>query len=517
MSTTRRMAWNALTIWLSSLTAALVAMAVVPLLMSHLGEMAYGLVLVVTTVITVATMADLGLRGALMRQLSAEVARGDQQRVNEYFSASLTWLLFVGVTFGALCWLTGSRFVAWLGVPPELESSALFLVRYYVAVQTASWLAAPVFSGVVEAHHRFDLSNLIHTAEVLLRGTLLLVTVGWAELGVYGWFWAMTISKLAALIALVVAARQVCPSLRYQPWRIQWRTCYELVAMGGLVFLYWSVSRLSTQVDPLILGKLLGMDASALYEPARLAVMSAFPFVAVVVRQIIPMAAGFHALGQSDRLRDALIRGTRWTLLLATPFLIAFGCFAGPIIRLVWLGEGFEITALCLTWWAFAELLFYLNGPQWHIMLGVGRIRLIVWVEFFAAALNMLASIACVIYLREAGWGDKAVLGVIFPTIVARVFLRIGLTIYTTRVIGVPLLVYIRQGYVRPLAILLLLVCVALVVRATVEIDSIASLILGLLVPMLLWVVCTWLFVLDELDRTRLAGLLRWRNRPTSS
>lgn len=516
MSVSRRMAWNSATIWTNGLSGALIGLALVPLLQLHLGTSGYGLIVVVTTVISLATMADLGLRGALTRNLAAEVARGDLSRINEFFSASLTWLLAVGLTIGTVSWFAAGAFVAWLELPPELVPSALFLLRYYVGLHVVSWLVVPVFGGVLESHHRFDVTNLVHTAEVLARGLLLLLAVGWLDWGIYGWFAGMTLSRIGALVAMMIGAWRICPSLRYQPFNFQFETFRNLATLGGMVFLYWIVFRLSVQIDPLILGKLLGVDATALYEPARLVIASAYPFVAAVLRQLNPMAAAFHATGQNDRLADVLIRGTRWALLLALPFLVNFGCFSDPIIRLVWLGDGYEVTAICLSWWALAELLFYAGGSQWQVLLGMGRIRFIVALEFAMAVINVLASIGCVMYFREAGWGDLAVLGVLFPTIAVRLLLRIVLTTYTAAVVGVPLRQYWSEGYVRPLAALLVLVALGYVLRIVVDPESLISLAVCLTIPLVAWFPCAWYFVMDDSDRARVAGLLRWRKHPSA-
>lgn len=509
MSVSRRIAFNTATTWVTSLLSAIVALALVPFLQWRLGLEGFGLSVVVGTLVGIAMMADLGLRGALSRHLAAGFASQEIDHVNSLFSAAMCCFVVIGGVLMAIFFFAAPWIVLWFDVSASDMPQAVALVRYYAPLETLLWFFIPTYAGVLEGNHRFDLVSLVHAIEVVTRGLAVVLLVGFTDLGLVGWAIGMFGSKVISLTALVVLAHRVWPSLSVRPRFVSRQSFVQLLTLGGLVFLYWNVFRLSVLSDPLVIGSLLGPVAVALYEPGTRAVWAWNPFVAGLIRQLIPLAAGMHATGRSAQLSELLVSGTRLTLLMAIPFLVTLGCFAEPVIRLLWLGEGREVTAQVVTLWVLAEFIDYAGGPQWHILLGMNRVRFIVAVEFCIALANLACSILLVYQFREWGWGNQSVLGAAIPTVFFRAVVRSIITVHTTRMTNTPLAILMRQGFLGPMIVLVVLLALALTLRFTVQPDTPAALIACLVVPPLAWFPLCWFCGFQGEDRWRIARLAR--------
>jgi O-antigen/teichoic acid export membrane protein len=513
MSLSRRIAFNTATTWVSGILSALVALALIPFLQWQIGLSGYGLTVIIATLVSLSMMADLGLRGALSRHLASAFASQDTERVNSLFSAAMCCfmgLAFVLMTlfFFAAPWVAAGYDRVSDSVSAEDLPQIVLLLRYYAPLQTLLWFVAPAYAGVLEGNHRFDLVSLDHIIEVVARAVSVVALVGLTDLGIVGWAIGMLGSKLISLVVLMVLAHRVWPTLSVRPRFIQRESFAQLATLGGFVFLYWNVFRLSVQTDSLVLGAILGPAAVGMYKPASEAVWAISPFVAGLIRQIAPLAASMDANGHGARLSELFISGTRLTLLMALPFLITLACFAQPFVR-VWLVDAHNATAHVIILFVIADLIGYAGGPQWEILLGMNRVRFIVGLEFFLALVNLSCSILLVCLLQQWGWGDDAILGAAIPTVVCRLFSRVILTVHTTRATGTSVAVLVRQGYFGPSLVMLILLAVGLTLRLLVQPVSLTSLAACVIVPPLVWMPACWFLGFQGEDRLRIARLAR--------
>lgn len=513
MSLSRRIAFNTATIWLSSVLSGLVAMALIPFLTWQLGLSGYGLTVIIAVLISLSMMADLGLRGALARQLASAIATNDTERVNSLFSAAMC--CFVGLAavlmaifYFAAPWITEYSVHASDKISAEDAPKILLLLRYYAPLQTLLWFISPAYAGLLEGNHRFDLVSLVHIIEVLARATGVIALVGLTDLGIVGWAIGMLGSKLLSLSVLIALSRRVWPTLSVRLRFVRRDSFTQLATLGGYVFLYWNVFRLTVQTDPLVLGALLGPAYVGMYRPATELVWAISPFLAALMRQLIPLAASMEASGRSERLSEIFVGSTRLTLLIGLPFLVTLACFAEPFVNL-WLVDAHVATAYVIMLFVVADLIDYAGGPQWPILLGMNRVRFIVALEFCMALINLGFSILLVYWFRQSGWGDMAILGAAIPTVVCRAISRGILTVHVARMTKTSLQVFLRQAYQGPAIVLFALLATALPLRLWVQPDDIVSLAACVAVPVLIWCPVCWFFGFQEEDRGRISRLLQ--------
>jgi O-antigen/teichoic acid export membrane protein len=510
-----RLAWNSIIAWLSSLAGAAGGFVLVAYLVRRLGVVDYGVVELLDGLVVFAMLSDLGIRGALGRHLTEHIARGDQRRVNELLTVSALCYLAIAAGLMLICWFFAPLLARGLRITGSQQEAAIWLVRLFVPAYTLTMFVGTSFTAVIESHHRFDIVDLAHTAEVALRLLLIYLAISLAGWGVAGWAAGYLLAKLLSTVVYAAYAWRLSPGIRIGSGSLDWSSAGELFSLGTLMLVYQAVMKLSAQTDPFILSGYLGPAAVGLYRPAFRVVMAASPFVAVVNRQLRPLATSYFVRQEHERLRELLVRGTKISLLLSLPFAVVFFCFAQPLVEL-WLGGSqFDVTAWVLVLWTLAELAANAAGAQFQILLGMNRIRFIVAVQSVAAVLNVGASIAVVGLLAAWGWGTNAcLLAVVVPTIVTAWLQRALVSVRVAREVEIGVRRYLKQGFLPAGLVGALLLATGLAVRSMIWLDTWPRFLAASAAIGAAWLVLTWLLGFDDVDRRRFRRVVSLRRAP---
>jgi len=139
---------------------------------------------------------------------------------------------------------------------------------------------------------------------------------------------------------------------------------------------------------------------------------------------VVPTASRYLATGDQRRLRDLVVRGTRYTLALFVPVCVTLIVLAGPILD-AWLGDrygdGDLALAILVSYWLLYGGLVVTPG----FLVGAGRARELARIMIAVAVSNLAMSL---ILTPELGIEGPAVATAV-PFVVAFPFLlRLGLS-----------------------------------------------------------------------------------------
>jgi O-antigen/teichoic acid export membrane protein len=510
LSVAGRIARNTATTWLRSLIAALVALFLVRFLLTHLGQAGYGTVELITTIVYLTILTDLGLRAALSRHLAEQVALANPQRVNELFNSALSCYLVLGLTLAGLFALCAEPIVDYFEIAPEQRAAAISLVRWYVALSAIMSFVAPSFGALIEADHRFDITDLVQITDVLVRFVGVLALLGGMGLGLYGWAAAMLGARAVSVLTLMFFAKRLYPPLQLGARFVRIDAFRDLYSLGGFLFLHSLVLQVNTLTDPVVLARFLGPVSVAIYKPALLVVTSAYPFVAALSRQIKPLVTALQATGNDQQVQEVTIRGTRLTILIAVPFCVVFGAFAHPIIS-IWLGDTLGadalVTAQALTLLSLMDLATHIRETQSFVMVGLNRVRFMTLVQAAGGIASIVCGIALVWWLHRQGWGYMSVVGVAVPAVVSSWAQLAVITVHIGRETGIGVRRYLLYGFGRGLAVLLITVSVAVALAQWVAPKSLLTLIPCVAVTGCAWLIASWTIGFDRRDRVRVGQI----------
>lgn len=410
---------------------------VMPYLIQRLGNITYGLWILIGTVTGYFAVLDLGVPAAVGRLIAIHRARHEAAHINVVMSTAFTLLFIVslGVCIATLIALV--LFPALFSVP---VSSAID-VHYsliLVGINLALAFPASVFDGLLWGYERFDLQNAIDIPTLALRTFLSLTLVSTAmpltSLGAI----VLVVSLLASVSKMLVCYKLV-PNLQLSLQHVQRNKVREIFSISGwMSVISWSRT-LIPQIAPTIIGARLGSAAVTTFMVARQLVMYANTFSISATQVMTPRATGAYAANSVGTQRQLYIEGGKFAFALMIFF--AAGLFGLGMPFIHWWQHGLQDAA-------YRPLLILMLGEslpmsQWltySVLLGAGRQRVL-------AVLALSEGVICVpLILGLIGKGR--IVGVCIG-VAAAGFLARGVFqwLYGTRVLRVSLGSYIWQVF----------------------------------------------------------------------
>jgi O-antigen/teichoic acid export membrane protein len=336
MPRARRIAQNVLSNWLALATITVVGFFLSPFVVHHLGNLTYGVWVIIGSLVSYMNLLDLGLRGAVTRFVSKGVAQKDHQQSGQAVSGALwirLWISLAIITAG-LVLSVGLHHV--FVIPPELQQAARLAVLV-TAVTVGINLWCGVFGGVLVALHRYDLTSGVSILQTTARaaGIVFLLRSGHGILALA--LWDLCVSVLANA-ALIFFCFRVYPALKVvfgSPGRA---TLAKLWNYSFYAFLINVAIQVTYYTDNLVVGAFLSPGAVTLYAIGGLLIGYARQIVSSMTTTFTPLASSFEAEGNYDNLRRLVIHGTRAALIVSLPIEVALFFRGHTFIRL-WMGE----------------------------------------------------------------------------------------------------------------------------------------------------------------------------------
>lgn len=504
MQTSSRITLNTATSWLNLLVNGAIGVVLVPFLLGQFGKDGYGLVALAGVVVSITMILDMGLHGALGRQLAAAEAENNDAHFNELVSTAMFLYLGLGTVAALACVGFAPLIASAFNLPAALYDEGVFLVRWYASAAVLLTFLSIPFSGVLTSQNRFDLVNMISTSGGVLRAGLLFSVLMLTDLRLYGWAICMIVTQACILLVQRKSAIRMKPTMRIRASLIRKEATRSLFSLGGYIFVSQMVGALSVSSDPIVLTTILGPASVALYNPAVMLSGMARSLVGGLGSQLHPLATSYHVTGQKEQLQQLLIRGTSYTMLMGLLACVVLGMYADTICR-VWLskslGQDYLVTGLVLVLWAGIDLSNYAAGSQWPVLLGINRLGFILWSQVPFAIVNLLASILLVKYT------SLGVAGVAVPTLVLCFIRRPLVIVHTARAVKLPVRRYLAEAYARPLVVLVILAAFAFGLKAALQPQGIVMLCVCVAATCLAWLPAVWWIGFGKYDRESFKAL----------
>ncbi|NLE59846.1 MAG: oligosaccharide flippase family protein, partial [Planctomycetes bacterium] len=363
-----RMAWNILVSWGGQMVFLAAGFVLPRVIDARIGRAALGVWDFGWSLLAYFGLLQAGVTASVNRYVGKFRVIGDHAAVNCAVSSVLCIHLAVAVVVVLL------GFVVGLGIPVWMEgrlggyaSQAGPLVQL-LAASLAVQMATGSFGGLTTGCHRWDLHNAI-----LAGGHAMVVAGMIAVLFSGGGLVAMAAVNLAGeilkAVARVIVAYRVFPALQLGLRHVKLRAMRNMLTFGGKTLIPRVSEILTNQMTATLLALYLGPAALALYMRPMGLVRHARTFMTKFSMVLVPSTSALQAQGQNDRLRDLLIKGTRYGLLMALPVTIGIVVLGGQLLR-VWMGPEYS-TALLAAMLALGHLAFISHIPAMDMIAGM--------------------------------------------------------------------------------------------------------------------------------------------------
>lgn len=325
---------NIIANYVSSAWVGVIGFILIPLYIKYLGAESYGLIGVLISMQAWVTLLDMGL----MQTLNREMARFS---VNENRTHSIHDLLksveIIYVVLAVLIcigvWLLSGIIVNyWLNlsdISTKLAISAMNIMGIIIAL---NWITALYKGAILGLQKQVWLScnNVIFAS---LRSIGVLIILVWVSPTITAFF---LYQSLIVLIELVVVRRKVYaylpppllpPKFSIQALKTVWRFAFGvmLVSMLGLLL---------TQVDKLLVSKILPLSEFGYYTIAMAVVSSLYIFISPISNAVSPVFASLVKSNQTESLILAYHKYSQLVALITVPIALVMSFFSEHFLML---------------------------------------------------------------------------------------------------------------------------------------------------------------------------------------
>lgn len=387
--------------------AAVSALVVTPVLLTHLGPAGFGVWALAQTAVSYLELLDLGFGRATVK-LVAERSGGPADAVVRVVNTNfflLSLLGFVALLAGLALAVSAEHVFS---LPDALNDDAL-VVFAVLAVALATSVPLDTFGAVLAGYQRYDLLSGSNVLSVVLTSivSVLVVVLG-------GGLLALAISHAVVMLGMQAVrwrlVRRILPALRLSRHLVDRGRVKATATLSGW-FLVRDLSRVVIhRIDVVVVGIVLDVRAAAVYAiGAKLAGIGR-KAVSSLARLFFPYASSLAGEGDEDRLGALLLDGTRAALVVGAPLAIALG-FAGPALIELWVGQGYGDAGRIVIVLALAQVLFPISETCWAIVMGSGHARMAATAGVCEAAVNLVASLILGLTIGVVGVAIGTVVG----------------------------------------------------------------------------------------------------------
>jgi len=396
MQQSNRLITNVLATYLRMLLTVGIGLATTRLLIGTLGEVDYGLFMVLGGGLSLVTLISTALADSAQRHMAFEIGRGDDEALREVFSSAVVIYLILTVVIAAVGLALRPVFMAVLTIPePRLVAAD---TTYLITLANISFSAlATPFLAVFIARQA-----LVQDAVFALLTSSMALAAVFAVPYVHGDF-LIGYAVLAASSRVFFVFLQIARGLllfsetRFRPSRVKKQRVRELLDFAGWSFLGTLAWQVRTQGSGVLLNVFFGPAVNAAYSIALQLMSYVSNFCNAIVTASRPVLTGMEGAGRRESALNAAAVISRFAVAAASalvvPLVLNIDAVLGVWLgRVPWFSPGLAV--FLLAWFLSSQLML---GPAVAVM-AHGKIRLFTAVTLAFAVMPILLSALFFLY-----------------------------------------------------------------------------------------------------------------------
>ncbi len=379
MSTKRLIARNVIWNWAGTFVSMAAGFIVAPFLIDELGPLIYGLWIQIASLTNFFGFLDLGIRGAVGRNIAYLRAKDDTTGINSILNTALLLLGGLAVVGMAAILVYSLFFFDLFDVRPELADKVQWSL-VIIGINLGLVLLFNVFDATLWGYQRFDIINAVDIPTALLRTGLVFYFISSGRGLITLSLITLVLTVYSGLLKMWFSFRLV-PDLALRRDFVARQASRQLFGYGVWYFIL-SLSRLfNISIGPQIIANRLGFTAVTPLSISVQLIRSAGAVMVAATGVLMPLATAFHAKKDRDNQQTLFLEGSKLSTALSLFFLTVF-LLLGETILVLWLSKvpdakhWFPLLVIL----ALGEALPMTQMVTWNILLGMARHPLLaVW------------------------------------------------------------------------------------------------------------------------------------------
>lgn len=453
---TIRVLRNIGTNYLRMVVALFVGLVLTPIMVHTLGDTGYGLWVTIFALTGYFGLMDQGLRPSLVRYVSRHQAESDELALSRTLSTAAALYGSVGLLTLVATAIVAANFASWFAIGAEHVETARVVVLVS-GLSLALGFPLGVFGATLSGLQRYDIANTIGIGIALLRVTAFIAVLRLGG-GIVELAWCSLALNLLGHGISYACVRRLLPDVTFSVRHVERATLQRIGSYSGYAFVGALATVITFQTDALVITGFLGAAAVTPFALAASLVGQSRTLVQSATWVLSPTASEMETRGERHRLREMMISGSKYGVLISWPVLLAFLVF-GPNVLTTWVGERYAHAAGLLAILTVPTMFALPQSAASSVLFGIGRHRGVVALSLLNAGVNLGLSLLWVKPYGLAGvaWGTAVPLFLLAG---------IGMMVLAARALEMPLRLYAWEGLVRPGLVSLAFVPPALLVQA---------------------------------------------------
>jgi O-antigen/teichoic acid export membrane protein len=339
-----------------------------------------------------AIVLDFGLGYTVERAVARQ-----SEKNKAYLSSLIATVFWTFVGLGAMLFGLSFLFQDFIfkaiDVPPEYAAEFSRAYMYFFA-GLAVLLPAGIFPPMLDGIQRVDLGNWVRASNTLVHFgfTVYAITHSWQFSNIM--LLSMIGSAAPCIIGGMVAFKKIS-GLSLNPRLFSLKAVREQLSFSLTAYFIAFSNILLTQTDRIIIGVMLTLPQVTLYQGGYKIGEMLLMFATQVSIVVAPAAANLAEHGTPADQKELLMKSSRLTFIMVTPFFVLALFYLDPLIRLLTDLDAVPVS----TFWVGVFLLvsIYLNhiftSSTRAVFMMSGREKTMLRISVFHAGLNMALSI----------------------------------------------------------------------------------------------------------------------------
>lgn len=318
--------------------AGLIGLAFVPLYIKYLGIEAYGLIGIFVLLQAWLVLLDMGMSPTLNREVARQAAGAssaeslrDLVHTFEIICAGMA-LLIVLVLVAASDWVAQD----WLNaknLSGAVVSQALSIMGLVAALRFVEGL----YRGAILGLQMHVWLNVVISILATIRAVGAVLVLIWIEASIQAFFWWQALISVVALVVFYWGVHRHLPGSS-RPAVFSPKAFSNAWKFAGGVFATTVLTLMITQIDKVLLSRLLGLDAFGVYVFAAAVAGVLFHLIGPIAQSYYPKLTELVATGDHTALTRTYHQGAQLMTIMLVPAGLLLIAFGEPILH-AWTGN----------------------------------------------------------------------------------------------------------------------------------------------------------------------------------
>lgn len=312
------------------LTAAFLSMMVLtPIIVQGLGAEAYGLWVVLGSLLSYFALFDFGLNTAIAKYTAEHLAKDQRSDLSELISTSLNIFLGIGVLIVIAVAILAPLVPDFFSVPQQLSKEAR-VAFFLIGTNAALALFSGVLSNVLYGSHRIDLWKGVAIFQICMNSALVVIALHFG-LGIIGLASCSLATAFLSAVLYYVILQKIGQRINFHFFHLNMGIVRRTAPYSVRTFFLGLTNRMLNYTDYIVIAAFLGPASVTGYEIAfKLCFLSTYLFSAVS-SSLFPRFSALYALERWEELRALYLLAVK----------VSFGIMVPVGIGLFWWGEAF--------------------------------------------------------------------------------------------------------------------------------------------------------------------------------